>query len=410
MKKFTILFLMLLVAVAPTMAQDEGITVWLTGSDTDTAILQAASEAWTAESGIAVTVEALPWSDRTTRALAAISAGEGADIFIGGLTEEILLGAEGGLVALDEAFGDELTAVHEASYERMVTAIVGYDAPVYAVPYSQDTYLMYYYTPALEAAGVEVPTTWDEMTTVLSALGEAELGSGGYGWGNRGWLSFHNYLLQAGGSWYAEDCSAAAVNSDEGLVALEYYTMLFEEYGFPAEQADPGPDFAAGERSLVISGQWHASGIDASFPELEGDWGVAPLPTGPGDANTAFIGGRAAGIFDFSENQDVAWDFLQWLSTPEAGELLTVATWEQGGIYLPPYTASYEFIQGGDAFNEAVSTQLADAAGPPNCPGWEESQSAMNLIIEEVLAGADFEDALADMEDTLNEALAATDA
>lgn len=406
MQKFTLVFVMVVAVVLPVHAQDDGIIVWLTGGNIDTAVLQEAADVWTEASGIPVTVQTLSWGNRTEEALDAIERGGGADIFIGGLTELIFLGEQGGMVALDETFGAEVEALHAASNPRLVEAIVGYDSPVYAVPYNQNVYLMYYYTPMLEEAGIErIPETWDEFTTALEMLADAGLGGGGIGWGGGEWLSFHNFLLQAGGSWYTADCSAAAINSDAGITALEFYTSLYDEYGFPIEQVEPGDKFSTQERAFIISGEWYASGIDANFPEIAGEWGVAPLPAGPGGANTAFIGGRAAGIFSFSDNQQAAWAFLKWLSTPQAGELLTTNTWAQNGIYLPAYTTSYEFIRGGADFSETVINQLGSIAGPPNCPGWEESQGEMNRLIQEVLADGDIDTVLTEMETILNDAL-----
>lgn len=401
-----ILVLVLLVLAIPAQAQDE-ITVWLTGSDTDATILQEASVAFTEETGIVVNVEAVPWSDSYTRSLTATNSGIGADIIIGGMSWGISLGNLGGLVDLGETFGEDTEALLAVNNPAFVEATIGADGVQYAVPYSQDVHIMYYSTAAFEEAGIEgVPATWEEFTAALDALEEAGLGGGAYGWGNASWLSYIGILGQAGGSFYSDDCSAVTINSDEGLEALEYYTMLFEEYGFPAEQADPATAFSTGEYSIVISGEWHASGIDASFPELEGQWSVAPLPAGPSGSSAAFLGGRMAAIFSYSTNQDAAFQFLEWVATPEAAEAIASLTFENSGIFLPAQPENGQFIQGSEAFNEALNTQLADVVGPPSCTGWEESQSEVDLILQSVLfEGYGFEDALLDIEDLLNEAL-----
>ena len=406
---FLFVLLTALVIVLPSAAQDgEGaITVWLTGSDNDALVLQEAADVWTETSGISVTVEAVPWSDSYTRALGAVNSGEGADILMGGMSWGISLGEIGGLVELSEAFGEDLDSLLDVNNPAFVDAIIGPSGAVYGVPYSQDVYVMYYSTTALEEAGVEeVPATWEDFTATLDALDEAGLGGAAYGWGNASWLSFQNYLYQAGGQWYEGDCSASTINTDEALTALEYYTMLFDEYDFPAEQADPGTSFSTGERNIVISGGWHTVGIDASFPELEGEWAIAPLPAGPADTQTAFLGGRLSAIFSFSDSQDEAFAFLNWLTTPDAAQLLTEGNFEVGSLHLPPQPENGEFIQGGEMINTAVNAQLADVAGPPDCPGWEENQSEIDLIIQSVLfEEGNFEDALADMEDLMNAGL-----
>lgn len=410
MQRKTILFVLLLFGVLvlalPVSAQDESITIWLTGSDNEAVALQAVGDAFAEQTGISVTVEAVPWGDSYTRSLTAVNSGSGADIVMGGMSWGISLGGVGGLVNLQETFGDELTSLLEANNTAFVDAIIGIDGNVYAVPFSQDVYVMYYLPAALEEAGVEVPTTWEEFTAVLDALEEAGLGGAGYGWGTGTWLNFQNYLYQAGGKWYEDDCSAAAINSDEALTALEYYTTLYEDYDFPAEELEPGASFSTGEYSIVISGEWHAPGIDASFPELEDQWAIAPLPAGPTGENPVFIGGRMAGIFSFSPNQDAAWQFLEYLTTPEAAEILASENFDLGSLFLPPQPDNGQFIRGGDMVNAVLNEQLASVTAPPNCPGWEETNAEVNLLLQSVIyEGANFEDALADMEDIMNAGL-----
>ena len=182
--------------------------------------------------------------------------------------------------------------------------------------------------------------------------------------------------------------------------------MLFDEYGFPAEQADPGTSFSTGERSIVISGEWHTTGIDASFPELEGTWGIAPLPAGPSGDNPAFLGGRGASIFSFSENKQAAFDFLVWLASPEAAEIIANENFEMGALHLPPQPSNGEFIRGGEMVNAAINAQLESVSAPPNCPGWEENQAEVDLIIQSVLfEEGNFEDALEDIEELMNDGL-----
>lgn len=400
--------LMALVMVLPAAAQeDESITVWLTGSDNDAAALQVAADAYAETTGISVTVEAVPWSDSYTRALGAVNSGDGADILMGGMSWGISLGEIGGLVDLEDEFGEAVADLLAVNNPAFIDAVVGISGDVYTVPYNQDVFVMYYSTAAFEEAGIEAaPETWEDFTAALDALEEAGLGGGAFGWGNASWLSYQNYLYQAGGQWYGDDCSASAVNSDEALEALEFYTFLFDDYGFPAEQADPGTSFSTGERSIVISGEWHTTGIDAAFPELEGTWAIAPLPAGPSGENPAFLGGRGASIFSFSESKQAAFDFLVWLATPEAAEIISNENFELGALHLPPQPENGQFIRGGEMVNTAVNTQLANVSAPPNCPGWEENQAEINLIIQSVLfEEGNFEDALEDMEELMNDGL-----
>jgi len=395
---FAFVLLLTLALTVTTQAQGE-VVVWFTGDDTGAAIVQEVANMWTAQSGTPVTVTAVGWGDAYAQSLAAVAAGSGADIIIGGMSWGISLGNLGGMVELSEPYADEIAQVAEQSNPGFYNAILTTDGKVFYVPFNLDTMLMYCNTASFEAAGLEAPATWDD----IAAASEAGL-AGGWSWGNTSWLGFQGVLKQAGGDWYTADCSAAAIDSDEGLAALEFYTALYEDYGFPAEQVPVADGLAAGTVDYVFSGEWEATGINAAHPELEGQWSVAPLPAGPSGSFNAFIGGKGMGIFSYSQNVDAAFDLMMFLSTTEAQQaLVDLSLANANSIHVPPQTANYELIGGGDDVRAALSTQLADASGPSNCPGWEESNADIDLILQSVLfEGMDFEDALAEMKDVLN--------
>jgi multiple sugar transport system substrate-binding protein len=382
-------------------AQGTDVTVWLTGDDTGAAILQKVADGWAEKTGNTVTVTAVGWGDAYAQSLAAVADGSGADIIIGGMSWGISLGNLGGMVDLGEKYPEEITKIGEQSNPAFFNATKTVDGKVYYVPFNLDTIVMYYKPEDFEAAGLEVPATWDDV----EAASDAGL-KGAWSWGNSSWIGFQGILKQAGGDWYEADCSAAAINSEAGATALEYYVSLYDDFGFPAEQVVVA-DGLATDYSYLFSGEWEATGINNAHPELEGKWAVAPLPAGPTGSFNAFIGGKGAGIFSYSPNADAAFDLLTYLSTPEAQQQLAEVTMaDANSIHVPPQPENYQFIQGGDNVKEALSKQLEDASGPANCPGWEESNADIDLILQSVLfEGTDFEDALIEMEDALNAGL-----
>lgn len=400
---FVVVAVLLTLVMGSVVRAQDGITFWLTGDDTGAAILQEVANTWSATSGVPVTVTAVGWGDAYAQSLAAVADGSGPDIIAGGMSWGISLGSLGGLVDLGERFPEQIAQVAEISNPAFYSAILTTDSKVFFVPYNLDTMLMYYLPASFEAKGLEVPKTWDD----LAAAAEAGL-KGGWSWGNTSWLGFQGVLKQAGGDWYTADCSAAAINSEAGAAALEFYTKLYEDFGFPAEQVPVADGLASGTVDYVFSGEWEATGINAAHPEMEGQWSAAPLPAGPTGSFNAFIGGKGMGIFSYSPNVDQAFEFMMYLSTSEAQQALADLSLSLGNsIHVPPQPENYQFIKGGDDVRNALSTQLTDAAGPSNCPGWEESNADIDLVIQSVLfEGADFQDALAEMEEILNNGIA----
>jgi ABC-type glycerol-3-phosphate transport system substrate-binding protein len=405
--KLLVLIIVLAAGVFLASAQDE-LTIWMTGGENDSLVLQTAAAGFTESTGIAVKVEPVGWGEAYARFLTAVNAGEGADMFAGGMSWGISLGDLGGLINLDEAYADDIDDLLDGNNAEFVNAIIGTDGAVYGVPYDEAIHVMYYMPGVLAEAGIDsAPATWDELTEALDALAEAGLGGGGFGWGNAGWLGFQPFVAQAGGAWYTPDCSEAAINSDEGLAALEFFTLLYDEYGFPQEQANIGVGFSTGELAIGIDGSWAASGLNASYPELEGQWAVATLPMGPGGSGAAFIGGKMAGVFSYSDKLDQAWQFIQWLQTRDSADAIAEQAYNLGGIHLPPQINSYDVIRGEElGVHEVLAAQLEDVTAPPHCAGWEESGFDLNLVLQNVLfEGGDFEEALIEMADILDEAL-----
>lgn len=81
----------------------------------------------------------------------------------------------GGALPLDEyiaAAGDD----YEGMYGTMSTALLQYNGKTYGVPYSGNTFKVFYNKDMVEAAGITIPETWsiDEFTEIAKQLTDAE--------------------------------------------------------------------------------------------------------------------------------------------------------------------------------------------------------------------------------------------
>jgi ABC-type glycerol-3-phosphate transport system substrate-binding protein len=266
------------------------------------------------------------------------------------------------------------------------------------VPYDLTTMLFYHRPDLLEELGVGVPTTWDELYDAHVAANEANGGEGGYaiGWGNTDWLGFSNFLWQAGGDFYDEDCNVT-LYSDEAIEALEYWASLYDA-GVTTDTAaaiEAGLD--SGLYPMATQGTWITGGLDVSYPEMVGKWAASPFPAGPTGARTAFIGGRVIGIMSYSENVEAAFDLIKHYNTQEAQQIFIDYSASQNSMWIPPQTDFLQYIAYQETVGEALAAQLADAKGPPNCSGWEAATSDVTLQLQSVIfEGVDPEDALAE--------------
>jgi len=411
MRKFVLILalVVLVAAIGGVSAQDKEILVWLTGSEPEAEALQEASAAWAESTGNTVVVEAVPWGDAYAKALTATSAGEGADIIIGGMSWGISLGGAGGMVNLAEQFPDDLSTIKEANNPAFMGAISSVDGSVYGLPYNADFTMMYYIPEILTEAGIETPpATWDELVSAIEALQAAGKDGISIDWGGPvSWLTYQTFLAQAGGSWYNESCTASAVNSEEGLAALEYWTALFEDYNTPIESPDIAAGLITGARPIAITGSWNLYGFDAN-PDLLGKWAVALLPEGPGGNSEGFIGGKMMGIMGYSPNAPEALDLMKFWLSPEGSQAIASESAERTLLFLPLDAANAANVVALEDDKRAVTVaQLEQVTAPTNCPGWEESnQEVQTLLQSAVLEGANFEDTLTEIEAVLNEGIA----
>ena len=167
--------------------------------------------------------------------------------------------------------------------------------------------------------------------------------------------------------------------------AIEFYQSFFDEGLTPPSQAegfDIVPAFVAGTHPMFFSGPWHMSLIeDFGGAEIEGKWAVAPMPVE--DSGTSFVGGSDLVVFETSDNQDAAWQFVQWLSTPEQQ-----ARWYDTVSALPAVQEAWEEGTLADDQDLAIfGEQLLDAKSPPPIPAWEEIATEINTQLERATTG-----------------------
>jgi multiple sugar transport system substrate-binding protein len=329
------------------------------------------------------------WSDVGAKNLAAVAGGSGPDIYTGGLSMGIQLGAKGGVLDLAKQYPDDVAAMQKVANKGTWDSIVDVNGALYGVPYDLTLQLLMYRTDVLAAAGVKAaPTTWDEFVAAIKAVRDANGGKGGLvsDWGTSSWLDFSPFLWQADGNFYTPDCKSAIINDENGLKALEFYASLYKDLGTPADASDAATNFANGTYPLWLTGNWNAGSIDTAKPEVKGKWSVAVLPAGPTGKNTAFIGGRVIGIMGYSKNADSAWDLIKFMYTEDGAKAMIAKAEEKSALFFPAVNDFVKFTTKLDATAlTAIKSQLDDSQGPPNCPGFEEKNKDVTTAIQNVL-------------------------
>ncbi len=210
----------------------------------------------------------------------------------------------------------------------------GEEGSVYAVPQDSGPMAMYYRADLFEAAGIEVPTTWEEY----AAAAEQIKAQGSYitNFPKQDVNWFAGLVWQNGGQWFANDGENWDVNltSPESEEVATYWQDLLSKdlvSTLPSFSDEWNASFNEGQQWTWVSAVWGATTLSDGAPDTAGKWAVAPMPQWEDGGETAGNwGGSSTAVLKGSDHPAEAAKFALWLNTdPEA---LALAN-ELGGIY-----------------------------------------------------------------------------
>ncbi|MDZ7802333.1 MAG: ABC transporter substrate-binding protein [Trueperaceae bacterium] len=197
---------------------------------------------------------------------------------------------------------------------------------LYAVPFAADVSALIYNRTMFEEAGLDPddpPSTWGELVEAAEVL----TGDGVYGYGFSGgnasglMFTMMPYAWASGGRWVSDDGTMAELDHPVTVEAVEMFTNMINEY----EVTPPGTatysysDFQDGFKqnriAMISTGNFVVSDLTRNHPDI--DFGVAPIPGREEGEISAFIGGDLIAVPDDSEHKDAAWEFIEFLLSPE---------------------------------------------------------------------------------------------
>lgn len=199
----------------------------------------------------------------------------------------------------------------------------------YCLPREARTLALVYNRAQFAKAGLKPPRTWPEMRAAAAALTDLNTGSFGLILAPdlSRWLPF---LYQAGGA-VVDSNGQVVLDSPAAAAAIDFPLSIFRDNfaGQPAESNSSwaGEVIGKGKGGMVIEGNWVVPYLAAEFPRL--DYGVAPLPDGPGGGGTvAFT--TCYAIPARSRNPDDAFALANYLTSPQVQR-----EWPADGAWMP---------------------------------------------------------------------------
>jgi multiple sugar transport system substrate-binding protein len=359
------------------------IAFWSTGGDDDTRIFQEAADLYhQSHPNVTIKVQTLTWDDSYAKLLAAATSRTGPDIVSGGLTWMIQFGRRGGMVDLREYGVDRL---EPQAHPQMWKSTVSPDGSVYGIPIDMSTELLYYRTDLLKKARVSPPKTWDELTAAIDELKAAGVKKPfSIDFGNMDWIGYHNFLYQAGGSFYTPDCKPN-LGTPQAKQALDFWISLHTKYGAPTANITSENALDTGT-AMSYSGNWIGNTIAASKPKLKGKWAVTTIPAGP-VSPAAFIGGRSIGVTSFSRYAAQSADFIRFLYTEQAIDAMIGVAKGRAVPFIPPRPDQLTKADFPPGEEEAVANAVKTGVAAPGCPGWDESAPNVAKQLQSAILG-----------------------
>ncbi|WP_375688273.1 ABC transporter substrate-binding protein [Pseudooceanicola sp. LIPI14-2-Ac024] len=288
------------------------------------------------ESHPEITVKQEPqnWGEVYAKAPAALAAGAGPDMLFAIPDFTPILKGVGALTSVAD-FVEELDGEHD--FIDSAVEAYSYDDGVWAVPLYNMSMNLWYRPSVLEAAGIEVPTTWEEW----KAAAETLTADGAYGMGLPANQQLYtdqtvfSVMANGGASEIYNEDGTLRFDNPETVEAYTFYNDMLQ-YSPP-----DAPSWTWGEAEACFASQscgmiMQFSVISTYDTQAEGDaadLGVAAIPSKDGgDHNTIAYANAVMLLSQDEEKMEASKTFIRWLLEPENyGRFLNM----EPGLFMP---------------------------------------------------------------------------
>ncbi len=302
----------------------DSITLWVgSGRDQANVIKTLVDESFTNETGIGVNVQLVDMSTL----LKATLVGEGPDVAIQVANTNGIAGAvlnTGNDTPVNYGIRNAVLDLYQfpdaeevlARFPDAATLQFMYGDSVYGLPETITYPVMFYRKDILAEIGLEVPETWNDVKVAMTVLAKNQM--------EFGMLPteqvFASILYQNGGSYYAEDGSASALDSDIAVSTFKEFCEYYTDYKLDKETSVE-ERFRTGECPIIIADYTTYNNFAVSAPDIAGLWNFTQIPgtikqDGSVDHSVASTG-LACMIMADTASPDASWEFVKWWTSAE---------------------------------------------------------------------------------------------
>ncbi len=203
-----------------------------------------------------------------------------------------------------------------------------YNGKLTALPWFVDSGMLYYRKDLLDAAGLQVPTTWDQLVAAAQGLQSSNKVKYGFLWqGKQAEVlvcDLVEFVGSAGGRILGTDGKSVQLGDQQAVQATQFMYDTMNKLNISPKDLlswDEEPSrrpFTAGQAAFLRNWSYvYNIAQDKTESQVVDKVGVAPLPAFSGGKSTACLGGYQYGVSASSKHKDAAVEFVKWLSNPD---------------------------------------------------------------------------------------------
>ncbi|MEM2174464.1 MAG: sugar ABC transporter substrate-binding protein, partial [Candidatus Micrarchaeia archaeon] len=275
---------------------------------------------------IVVEVVGLPWTGMYDKILTTLQTEAAPDVVDVAVAWNIPYAQLGLLTPLD----DYATTLDLSDFYKATLDTATWKGKLYGIPFRTEVGALGYNKTIFKESGLDPekpPKTWDEAYEYgkkITVPGVKYFYSAGLGEKMHAVYEFLPLLWGNGGDILDAEYKKAVFNSDAGVEALDFLAKLYKEGLLPRDSISMSRDdmfsnyFLTGKAAAHLMGLYGLPTIKEKNPELYKNLGIAPYWKQPkGFEQYIQIGGWNRVIPIKSKNKEIAWKFVEFLSTPE---------------------------------------------------------------------------------------------